>query len=66
MNQGLEAMGEFCKNLDNELGFQQIQIQQIQNELREMKHLNLPKFNYNKKRLNKSLTSFIININRIV
>lgn len=45
MNAGLEAMGEFCKNLDNELGFQQIQIQQIQNELREMKHLNLPKFN---------------------
>lgn len=45
MNSGLEAMGEFCKNLDNELGIQQIQIQQIQNELREMKHLNLPKFN---------------------
>ena len=45
MNAGLEAMGEFCKNLDNELGIQQIQIQQIQNELREMKHLNLPKFN---------------------
>lgn len=44
MNQGLEAMGEFCKNLDNELGIQH-RIQQIQNELREMKHLNLPKFN---------------------
>ena len=45
MNQGLEAMGEFCKDLDKEIGIQQIQIQQIQNELREMKHLNLPKFN---------------------
>ena len=45
MNAGLEAMGEFCKDLDKEIGIQQIQIQQIQNELREMKHLNLPKFN---------------------
>lgn len=45
MNSGLEAMGEFCKNLDNELEIQHHRIQQIQNELREMKHLNLPKFN---------------------
>ena len=45
MNQGLEAMGEFCDKLDKEIGIQQIQIQQIQNELKEMKHLNLPKFN---------------------
>lgn len=42
MNSGLEAMGEFCDKLDKEIG---IQIQQIQNELKEMKHLNLPKFN---------------------
>lgn len=45
MNSGLEAMGEFCDKLDKEIGIQQIQIQQIQNELKEMKHLNLPKFN---------------------
>ena len=45
MNSGLEAMGEFCDKLDKEKGIQQIQIQQIQNELKEMKHLNLPKFN---------------------
>lgn len=45
MNSGLEAMGEFCDKLDKEIGIHQIQIQQIQNELKEMKHLNLPKFN---------------------
>ena len=45
MNQGLEAMGEFCDKLEKESAIQQMQILQIQNDIREMKHLNLPKFN---------------------
>lgn len=45
MNQGLEAMGEFCDKLEKEQANQEIQILQIQNDIREMKHLNLPKFN---------------------
>lgn len=45
MNQGLEAMGEFCDKLEKEQAIQEMQILQIQNDIREMKHLNLPKFN---------------------
>ena len=45
MNSGLEAMGEFCDKLEKESAIQQMQILQIQNDIREMKHLNLPKFN---------------------
>lgn len=45
MNQGLEAMGEFCDKLEKEQGNQEMQIMQIRNDIREMKHLNLPKFN---------------------
>lgn len=45
MNQGLEAMGEFCDKLEKEQSIEEMQILQIQNDIREMKHLNLPKFN---------------------
>lgn len=45
MNQGLEAMGEFCDKLEKELAIHQIEILSIKNEIREIKHLNLPKFN---------------------
>lgn len=45
MNSGLEAMGEFCDKLEKEQANQEIQILQIKHDIREMKHLNLPKFN---------------------
>lgn len=45
MNSGLEAMGEFCDKLEKELAIHQIEILSIKNEIREIKHLNLPKFN---------------------
>lgn len=45
MNQGLEAMGEFCDKLEKEMGIMQIQILQINNEIEHIKHMQLPKFN---------------------
>lgn len=45
MNSGLEAMGEFCDKLEKKLAIQEMQLLQLQIDMREMKHLNLPKFN---------------------